>query len=194
MTREKDEYISLGERVNFAQKHNGDLFISIHLNSSPDSSSKTALGVEIFHWRDTGSDNAAVRYLEKLENDQLLPKLPKSQDVELKNILTSMLKDALEEEKTRSAHLCEVIWQVMSQNSYFKYHHRTPVVKSARFVVLANYAMPSILVEVGFLSNKEEASNLISDSFQWTTAKVLYNGIQAFFEQEDPDFKTHYIK
>lgn len=194
MTREKDVYVSLGDRVNFAQKHKGDLFFSIHLNASPNPGSKTARGIEIFHWRDAGTDNAAIRYLEKLENDQLLPELPKSDNVELKSILASMLKDALEEQETKSARFCHVLWDVMSRNPYFKKYHRTPVVKNARFVVLANYAMPSLLVEVGFLSNKEEANYLISDTFQWTSAKLFYNGIQSYFEQEDPNFKAHYIK
>ena len=193
MTREEDVYVSLSDRVEFAQNHEGDLFVSLHLNSSPNAYSRTARGFEIFHWRETGSNNAAGRYLEKLENDQLLPKLPKTENRHLKRILTNMLKDALEEEKTRSAKVCNVMGEVLQKSPYFRRYYRKPPVKSARFVVLANYAMPAVLIEVGFLSNAGEAKYLISDSFQWTTVRLLYNGIQKFFAQEDPEFKPHYI-
>jgi len=194
LTRSTDDYVSLSDRVEFAQNKEGDLFLSIHLNDSPNRSSRTARGIEIFHWNETGSDNAADQYLEKLENDQMLPKLSQTQDTQLKRILAGMLKDALEEEKTRSARLCDVMWNSFGKSPYFKKNHRDPPVKSARFVVLANYAMPSILVEVGFLSNYDEASNLVSESFQWTAARCMYNGIQAFLGEEDPNFKPQYIQ
>ena len=193
LTRDKDEYISLSDRVEFAQKHEGDLFVSLHLNAAPSRRSATARGVEFFHWRETGSDNAAISYLEKLENDQLLPKLPKTENRHLKRILTSMLKEALEEEKTRSRQLCKTMWETFGKNPYFKKYHRSPPVKSARFVVLANYAMPAILIEVGFLTNKKESRHLISESFQWTTVRLIYNGIQKFFAQEDPGFEPHFV-
>lgn len=194
LTRSTDDYISLTDRVDFAQSNEGDLFLSIHLNDSPNPRSRTARGIEFFHWNELGSDNAADQYLEKMENDQMLPKLSQTQDTQLKSILSSMLKDALAEEERRSARLCDVMWASFKKSDYFKKYHRDPPVKSARFVVLANYAMPSILVEAGFLSNYEEASSLVSESFQWTTARCLYNGIQAFFDQEDTNFKPHYIE
>ncbi len=194
MTRKKDVYVSLADRVEFAEKNNGDLFISVHLNAVEGHRGTRARGIEIYHWSETGSKNAAVRYLEKLENDQLLPRLPKTQNRRLKRILTSMLKDALEEEKIQSTHLCNVMWGQFKKYPYFRKHHRNPVVKSARFYVLANYAMPSILIEVGFLSNPREAVYLISDSFQWKSARLIYNGIQAYFASEDPNFKPRYLK
>jgi len=194
LTRSTDDYVSLTDRVEFAQNNEGDLFLSIHLNDSANPGSKTARGIEIFHWKETGSNNAADQYLEKLENDQMLPKLSQTQDAQLKRILAGMLKDALEEEKIKSARLCDVMWDSFSKSSYFAKYHRTPPVKSARFVVLANYAMPSVLVEVGFLSSYDEASNLVSESFQWTSARCMYNGIQAFLGEEDPNFKPHYIQ
>jgi N-acetylmuramoyl-L-alanine amidase len=194
MTRDKDEYVSLGDRVEISEKSKGDVFISYHLNAAPSRKSATARGVEFFHWSEKGSDRSAGKYLEKLENDQLLPKLPGTQNRRLKNILTSMLKDALEEEKVRSANLCEAMWEVFGKNSYFKKYHRKPPVKSARFVVCANYAMPAILIEVGFLTNRYEAKYLITESFQWTVARLTYNGIQKFFAKEDPGFKPHYLK
>lgn len=191
MTRNSDEYVSLGDRVDFAQKNEGDYFVSIHLNDAPKPSS--ARGVEFFHWADTGATTAAMRYLESLENDQVLPKVSDSQDQRLKKILTGMLKDALEEKKILSASACEFMWQSFQKYSYFKTHHRNPSVKSAHFAVLANYAMPAILIEVGFMSNSQESEYLISDSFQWTTARLIYNGIQYYFAQEDPNFIPEYL-
>jgi len=193
LTRDRDEYVSLADRVDFAQKHGGDLFISIHLNAAPNIRSASARGIEFFHWRESGTGKAAMSYLEKLENDQLLPDLTRTQDKELKTILTSMLRDALEEEKIRSSNVCNAMWEVFQKNPYFQKYHRKPPVKSARFVVLANYAMPAILIEVGFLTNDREAGNLISGSFQWTVARLMYNGIQEYFSGEDPNFKPHYV-
>lgn len=194
MTRNDDVYVSLGDRVKYAQDREGDLFVSIHLNAAPNRRSATARGVEFFHWNEKGSDNAAVSYLEKLENDEMLPKLPSTENRNLKSVLEGLLKDALEEEKVRSRHLCESMWESFRKSPYFLKYHRQPPVKSARFVVLANYAMPSILIEVGFLTHKTEGGYLISESFQWTTARLMYNGIQKFFAQEDSTFKPHYVK
>ncbi len=191
MTRNSDVYVSLGDRVDFAQKNEGDYFVSIHLNDAPKPSS--ARGIEFFHWADTGATSAAMRYLESLENDQVLPKVSSSQDERLKKILTGMLKDALEEKKILSTGACESMWQSFQKNSYHRTHHRNPPVKSARFAVLANYAMPAILIEVGFMSNSKECEYLISDSFQWTTARLLYNGIQHYFAQEDANFSPNYL-
>jgi N-acetylmuramoyl-L-alanine amidase len=192
MTRERDEYVSLSERVDFAQKKEGALFLSIHLNDAPQSSS--ARGIEIYHWAETGANDAALRYLEKLENDQDLPKVSEAQDQNLKQIITGMLKDALEEEKISSERACEAMWQSFQTNPYFRAYHRMPTVKSAHFTVLANYAMPAILIEVGFLSNTKEAQYLVSESFQWTTARLIYNGIQNYFARENPEFKPAFLK
>jgi len=192
MTREKDEYVSLIDRVDIAQKKEGALFISIHLNDAPQSS--TARGIEIYHWAETGANDAALRYLEKLENDQDLPKVSDAQDQHLKQILKGMLKDALEEEKISSERVCEAMWQSFQTNPYFRTYHRTPPIKSAHFTVLANYAMPAILIEVGFLSNTKEAQYLVTESFQWTTARLIHNGIQNYFARENPEFKPVFLK
>ena len=176
LTRSTDDYVSLTDRVEFAQNNEGDLFLSIHLNDSPNPHSRTARGLELFHWNETGSNNAADQYLEKLENDQMLPKLSQAQDTQLKRILAGMLKDALEEQKNRSARLCDMMWDSFRKSPYFEKYHRDPPVKSARFVVLANYAMPSLLVEAGFLSNYDEVLDRCRKSSLISPQLTLYKG------------------
>ena len=193
MTRDGDNFISLRDRVEFSWKHGGDLFVSIHMNASPGKSSASARGVELYYWKESGSDNAAQSYLEKLENDEMLPRLPGAENRHLKEVLSDLMKNALEEQTALSRVLCQEMWNAFQKSSYFKTYHRTPPIKSARFMVLANYDMPSILIEVGFLTHKVEGRYLVSDSFAWTSARVMYNGIQRFLAGQDPSFKPHYV-
>lgn len=146
MTRSTDEFISLQERTEIASRSQADFFVSIHANSSPE---RSAQGMEVFSLRDLG-------YLEKdeaqrKENHRLLfsQLAMKKYDADLEEILSDLLYNC---KQTESPLLADYIVQGTAQ--YAKIKNRG--LKDARFYVLRNTLIPSVLVEVGFLSNPQE--------------------------------------
>lgn len=186
MTRTDDRYVSLYERVKFAEEVKGELFISIHCNAIEGFRPTEARGVEFYCWSERGSDYEAGRFLEQLENDEFLETVKSGANNNLKKILTDLLKEELRKQKNQSLYLCQILNTSFKKFPYFQRYNRG--VKEARFKVLANYSMPAVLIETGFISNKYEARLLSDQNFQWTIAKAIFNGIAEYFSSVDANF------
>jgi N-acetylmuramoyl-L-alanine amidase len=176
-TRSTDEFIELHERAAIANRNKADLFISIHCNSSPSSS---AYGTEVFvlglH---KSEENLAVA---KRENSVILmeddyskqydgfdPNSPES------HIIFSIYQDAYLSQSIRLA--TEVDNQFKT-----KVNRNSRGVKQAGFLVLWKTTMPSILIELGFISNKNEESFLNSQQGQVYMASAIYRAFKAYKE------------
>lgn len=169
-TRSTDVFIELHERAKIANKHKADLFISVHCNAAKDS---RARGTETFvlglH---RASDNLSVA---KRENASILFEDnykanyegydPNSDEG---HILLSLFQNAYLEQSIRFAFDIE---------TNFKSKTKLPSrgVKQDGFLVLRNAAMPSVLVEAGFLSNPEDEKFLATDAGQAKIAENVYN-------------------
>lgn len=174
-TRKTDVFIPLFERANIANRNKADLFISVHCNSS---TSRTPLGTETFvlgqHKTDDQFDVAkrenSVIALEKDadENyDGFDPNSPES------SILWSLNLNAYLEQ---SMLLADKV-----QNQYTHKLERTNRgVKQAGFVVLYRTTMPSILTEIGFLSNPTEEKYLVSPKGQEEIAEALLQAFRSY--------------
>ncbi len=161
MTRKKDEFISLKNRTEISSREGADLFISIHANSSP---AKSVHGLEVFTLKQLGRKerkeeqrvrNQKIKYkhLSMIQNNRLL-----------ENILNDMMyvhKQAVSREVAR---------QTGEKTAKF-IKARNRGLKHARFFVLRNTLIPSILVEVGFLSNYREEKYLKSGAYR---QKIAY--------------------
>lgn len=182
LTRTQDVYVGLYERVQFAEKREGDLFVSIHCNATDNPSARNrARGLEFWYWNKNGSTSAAARELERLENDEsgnpgLSQALPQA-----RRLLSSLMADQLEVQALQSRKVCEAMESVFLRQSYFRQYYRG--IHSARFKVLENYMMPSVLVEVGFLSHPTEARLLASGQFQDQAAQCLADSIEQVMRQ-----------
>jgi N-acetylmuramoyl-L-alanine amidase len=180
LTRDDDASLSLRARREIAERYEGDFFVSIHCNSTPGNRPSPARGVEFYYWNDKGSDDAAVRWLEEQENaDEIETAI--NHNSSLRGLLKNLLKDQLDVQAAQSAQACALLQKSFQTSRYFAKYCRG--IKSARFQVLENYSMPSVLVEVGFLSNYEEAKMLKDAQFQQHVASLLLQGIRAQFEQ-----------
>ena len=178
LTRDKDVFIELKKRGEIANKANADLFVSIHANAA----SYKAKGSETYvlgvHRNKT---NLAVA---KRENDVILleedyekhysydPHSPASIIS-----LTLMQEDYLDQ-SIRLATLIEDSFKEVGKR-------HTRGVKQAGFVVLHQTYMPSVLIEIGFLSNKEEEDFLRKKSGQKKTAASIVAGIKKYKEELD---------
>lgn len=168
MTREGDEFVSLDERTQFANRWHGDLFVSIHANASPRS---RANGVETY-LLDTRYDRNTARVAAR-ENGTTVAALS-----ELQRILASL---RLSYSERYAAPLAANVHAQLLRSLRGEYGETRDLgVKRGPFVVLFQANMPAILVEVGFLTNRSEARRLRSRNFPKTVAAGIAKGILAY--------------
>ncbi|MBC8526059.1 MAG: N-acetylmuramoyl-L-alanine amidase [Candidatus Cloacimonetes bacterium] len=175
LTRETDKFVSLGDRTDFANNHQADLFISIHCNAAYN---RKANGTEVYYLSPAKTDEA--RAVEALENDAIRFEDPESikRYTDLDFILYDMRQSEYLIESIELAEIC--------QNSLVKeLDTKDKGVKYANFYVLRGAFMPAVLVEVAFLSNKWEEQRLKSSWFQNQAAKAIYDSIKQFKEKYD---------
>ncbi len=170
-TRNKDVFVNLNERARIANRAKADLFISIHTNSSKN---KSAHGMETFTLGASKSkENMEAAMLENsviLLEDNYEKKYegfdPNSTD---SYIMFEFMKDQYMD---RSIHCADLIQSNMINAA--KRNNRG--VRQAGFLVLRATTMPSILIELGFISNKEEEKFLNNSSNQTKVCKAIYQG------------------
>jgi len=174
-TRESDKFIELNERADIANRSKADVFISIHCNSV---SSKTIKGSETYvmgpHKTESNlevakRENSVIlqekNYLEKY--DGFDPNSP------LQHIFFANLQSV---HQARSIRLATSI-----ENQFVKKKGRNSRgVKQAGFLVLWRTAMPSVLIEIGYLTNKTDEKYIGSDSGQQFIAKGVYKAFRDF--------------
>ncbi len=167
-TRSDDTYVGLEERTRIANQHEADLFLSIHANSSP---YRTAAGVETYVLNFTTSKSAletAAR--ENATSDRSIH--------ELHELLEKIaLKDKIDESREFASKLQSSL-SVVSKSSTQAAKNRG--VKTAPFVVLIGANMPSVLAEIGFLTNSSEEALLRKPEHRQKIAEALYKGIAAY--------------
>ncbi len=185
-TRSTDEFIELYQRAKIANKADADLFISIHANAVPNKSH--VHGTETFV---LGTHkNAANLAVAKRENASILmekdylvsydgfdPNKPET------HIIMSIMQSAHKYESVAFAGFVED--QFVNRA---KRHSRG--VKEAGFMVLHKTTMPSVLVETGFVTNKNEAKYLASEKGQEEIASAIYRAFKEYKAQMEGDEAT----
>ena len=163
LTRESDIFISLEDRVKKANDLKGDIFLSIHINAAPNKKDKN--GFEIYYLSEKVSDKEAEK-VAKRENVFL--------DMNTTNVNQILWSMKLNEYTNQSSKLSHFVdkninsdLQEMNNNG----------IKRAGFFVLKGVKMPSILLEIGYLSNKKELSNILNQKFQEDLAKIIAKSI-----------------
>jgi N-acetylmuramoyl-L-alanine amidase len=184
MTRKKDVYVGLEERIEIAQKAQGDLFLSVHMNATG-SRAKTARGFEVYFLSDGSKETN--RELVALENEGVALDDSLSYRETLRDLIRTLAEEAMVQRQAESRMLCDVISQEFEAAGPFRRYHRG--VKSAPFRVLMNFDMPSVLAECGFLDHPVEGDLLTRPDVQQQIAVLLFNGINRYFAMEDPAFR-----
>ncbi len=175
MTRTDDRFLKLADRVNFARKHAGDIFVSIHADSINKSHIR---GASIYTLSETASDAQTAR-LAKRENqaDQIAGINLASEEKDVANILIDL---AMRETMNQSKFFANTLVNTLEGNGIqmLENPHRF-----AGFAVLKAPDIPSVLVEAGFISNVKEARLLWQPQYRERIASSLVNGIEAYFER-----------
>jgi N-acetylmuramoyl-L-alanine amidase len=167
-TRDDDVFIPLQQRTQIANDHRADLFISIHANSS---SSPSASGVETFFLNFTTSKYALeVAARENASSENTIHDLP--------NLVQLIARNDKVEESRQFAERVQAALYSSSARGNPRVRDRG--VKQAPFVVLVGARMPSILCEVGFLSNPRDETLLKRPEHRDRIAEALYKGVSGY--------------
>jgi N-acetylmuramoyl-L-alanine amidase len=163
MTRETDVYIPLKERTKFATKHNADVFVSIHVNSSTNSK---ASGVETYYLALASDESAKITAMRENVGSGYSVE-------ELDELVGKILKESKSAESRRLAQFIQDALVHSTKAKDRNVHH-------APFVVLIGAKVPSVLVEIGFLSNAGEGKKLVTQEYQRQIADAIAEGIEQY--------------
>ena len=177
LTREKDQFIPLRTRLNIARRSKADLFIAIHADGYFDS---RARGASVYALSIHGATSEAARWLAKRDNYAELGGIELSDLQEDSLMLRSVLIDLAQTATIQdSLRLGQYLLRALEKVTRLHYKQ----VEQARFVVLKSPDIPSILVEVGFISHPEEEKRLASRIYQEKLVKALAAGIKQYIKQ-----------
>ena len=173
LSRNKDIYLPLGQRTKLAKNYNADIFISIHADSSQN---KKAKGLSVFSLSNKASDKEA-ELLAKRENkeDLILGDKNLTKDPIIYGSLIKMFQRKAMNESSFLAR--NILLNLEKTRLTVNRGHRF-----AGFAVLKSYDIPSILVEIGFLSNKKEERKLLNQNYLDELTDGLSNAIEDYFK------------
>ena len=174
MTRADDTFIPLGERVQFARDRQAALFISIHADYLARSEGD-AQGATVYTLSETATDSDAARLADAENHADVIAGLDLSQEP---NDVAGILIDlAQRETKSFSHHFARTLVSEMKHSVRL---HRNPL-RSAGFRVLRAPDVPSVLVELGYVSNKDDLKLLNSVEWRARAADTIAAAVGRFF-------------
>jgi N-acetylmuramoyl-L-alanine amidase len=178
MTREDDTFIPLADRVAIARNQSAALFVSIHADALPPGEGD-AQGATIYTLSDKASDAEAERLAEAENRADAIGGVKLTEEpAEVADILIDLVR---RETRTFSNRFAR---QLMSQMKTSVRMHKHPL-KSAGFKVLKGPDVPSVLVELGYASNKDDLEHMKSDSWRARTVGSMAQAIDVFFAKRE---------
>tara|TARA_B100000929_G_scaffold289991_1_gene282175 strand:+ start:733 stop:1911 length:1179 start_codon:yes stop_codon:yes gene_type:complete len=176
LTREDDSFVPLSQRVDFANMKSADLFISIHADASRNNNVK---GFSVYTLSEKGIDRESEKLAKREDSLYLISREYKRRGINLENAKglkeNYLIKVAMQESQLRSTKFAGILVDKVSE--------RTRLLKRpqryAGFAVLKSAYFPSILVELGFVTNENDRKNLLSRN--WLT-RISYTFIDAINE------------
>ncbi|WP_416881931.1 N-acetylmuramoyl-L-alanine amidase [Marivita sp.] len=176
LTRDGDYFVSLEARVAAARDAGADLFISLHADALAEGEAR---GAAVYVLSDDASDAASAALAERHNRDDLLAGLDLSQsDDRVANVLMSLARlDNAPRSEALAKHILEGI-----RNAVGRVHKRP--LRSAGFSVLKAADIPSVLLEVGFLSTEEDLKNLSDPIWRQGMAAGIRDGIIAWRDED----------
>ena len=171
-TREEDVFIPLWKRTKIANESNGKVFLSIHLNGSPN---KAVYGFETYLLRPgktedaievASRENEVIKFEDRTDN--------RYKDLSGENLIMATMAQSIF--MRESEELAAMIQEEMAK----KIKSKNRGVKQAGFHVLIGASMPNILVEAGYLTNRNEEKNLRNAKYRQSIASCIYKAIVKF--------------
>ncbi|HEY2228321.1 MAG TPA: N-acetylmuramoyl-L-alanine amidase [Xanthobacteraceae bacterium] len=174
MTRSDDTFVALADRVQFARAQQAALFISIHADALPRGEGD-AQGASVYTLSETASDSEAARLAETENRADVIAGVDLTHEP---NDVADILIDlAQRETKTFSVQFARGL--IDSMRMVTRLHKNT--LKAAGFRVLKAPDVPSVLVELGYVSNRQDIKSLTSADWRDHTADSIAQAIDRFF-------------
>jgi N-acetylmuramoyl-L-alanine amidase len=179
MTRSDDTFVPLAERVQIARNAGASLLVSIHADSLPRGEGD-AQGATVYTLSDTASDSEAARLAEKENRADVIAGVDlKAEPDDVANILLDLAERETKGFSVQLAH--KLVGELKTATRM----HKKPL-KSAGFRVLRAPDVPSVLVELGYVSNREDLQSLLSGAWRKQTAEIMAQAIDSYFAGHVP--------
>ncbi|TVQ35601.1 MAG: N-acetylmuramoyl-L-alanine amidase [Geminicoccaceae bacterium] len=176
MTRETDRALTLARRLQIAAEARADLLLSLHADSLPNTPSFSGASVYTLSQQPSDSD-AARKAREENAADERLEVITVQEDETVQAILTSIMRTSTTHRSVRAA-----------DKMAGELRRVTPMInrerRSANFVVLRSLHTPSVLVELGYLSNPADEARLQDPAHHQRLADALFRSVTAYFQLE----------
>jgi N-acetylmuramoyl-L-alanine amidase len=173
MTRTDDTFIPLGDRVHIAREAHAALFVSIHADSLPKKEGD-AEGATVYTLSDKATDSEAARLAEQENRADVIAGVDlKDEPDDVAGILLDLVQRETKTFSVQFAH--RLVGDMKGATRMYK----NPI-KSAGFKVLRAPDVPSVLVELGYVSNKEDLQSLLSETWRDRTATAIAAAIDGY--------------
>jgi N-acetylmuramoyl-L-alanine amidase len=183
MTRADDTFVPLGDRVRIARDAGAALFVSIHADSLPRGEGD-AQGASVYTLSETATDTEAAKLADKENRADVIAGVDlKSEPDDVAGILVDLAERETKGYSVQFAH--KLVGEMRTATRL----HKTPL-KSAGFRVLRAPDVPSVLVELGYVSNREDLQSLLSDAWRNRTAEAIAAAIDAYFTTRATDVRA----
>lgn len=183
ITRTQDRNISLPERVRLAEAKKADIFVSIHANSASDIRAK---GVEFFFQNNLPPDEESL-FLASQENQAMITshemhEVSGGDEVSKKGDVAAIVEDLRRQNRMLSSlRLTQTLTNVWETDT----SAASSTIKQAPFYVISKTSMPSVLIEIGFLTNPREVKKLLNKDYQGDLAQKIYKALVSYKEKVD---------
>ena len=175
LTREDDRFLELKERVEIARNFGGDLFISIHADSLE---SKKVSGASVYTLSEEASDKEAEELAQKENRADLIAGIDLENETD--TVTDILIELAQRETMNRSADFARVLTgNIREHTQLLRNPHRF-----AGFRVLKAPDIPSVLVELGYLSNQADEALLTSEKWRKSMAEGIRDAVNQFFAEQ----------
>ncbi len=176
LTRNHDVYLKLRERTEVAKKFNADIFISLHADSNRN---RRTRGISLYTLSEKASDKEAAALARRENRSDFLGNVNlSSESSEVTNILIDLTK---RETLNQSSHLVNfLIKEFKNDMNLLRRAHRF-----AGFTVLKSLDIPSVLIEMGYLSNVKDSRLLVDKNYQNKITDDILNAIKKYFLWKD---------
>lgn len=175
LTRDKDIFIRLRDRIGFAERMEGDLFVSLHANNHDSSKIR---GASVYTLSEKASDAEAAALAAKENKADIIAGINLGDQTE---VVSKILIDLAQRETMNLSKQFAngLVGELGKVTKLLGNAHR-----SAGFAVLKSATVPSILIEIGYLSNKTEERKLRSKKHRISISRAIGAAIEAYFERQ----------
>jgi N-acetylmuramoyl-L-alanine amidase len=186
LTRDEDVFIPLGDRVAFGEKHKANLFIAVHCDYADTGSA--ANGATIYSLRDSTADSlrrstrgdVASKVLSPNEVEKV-KQASEGEDVKLvKGILSDLAEREVDATHDRTNVFARTVIETMGASTAM----RNEPDQQAGFRVLKTAQFPSVLIELAYVTNKQDAANLQSDVWRDKVSNSILSAIDNYFSNQ----------